>query len=78
MAKRIRHYSKKLRRHANDRTTTRHIVVEAYPYGALHRIDAHEFRPGVKESYTPGHEWHRVSLDWFLTAKEAISAAESV
>jgi hypothetical protein len=41
---------------------------------ALHRIDVHEFRPRLKESYTPGHEWHRVSLDWFLTAKEAISA----
>ncbi len=73
----IKSYNVKLLLEAANGTTTRHILVEADAYGALHRVDVYEFRPPkVKMDHTHGNEWHRVTLDWYITVEEAIDAAE--
>jgi hypothetical protein len=77
MAQGTKRYGKKLRRHASDGTTTRHIVVEENSEGI--QLIVYEFRP-TKDKYgsTIGYEFHPLSRKWCLTLKQPIIAADSV
>jgi hypothetical protein len=76
MTDNIRHFSKRLRREADERTTTRYIVVEESSCDGF-RLSIYEFKPTkFRRSSTPDYELKPVNLDWFSTLDEGISAAE--
>jgi hypothetical protein len=77
MAKRIKHYSKKVHRQATDGTTTRHIVVEEHSDDVF--LIVYEVRRTKdKCGSTTVHELHPVLRKRYLTYEEGISAAETV
>jgi hypothetical protein len=77
MTEDIRHFSKRLRREADEGTTTRYIVVEENSCDAF-RVSIYEFKPTkVKGGYVPGRELKPVKLEWFSTLQEGISVAET-
>jgi hypothetical protein len=77
MAKGIKHYSRKVRRHAIDGPTTRHIVVEERPNGIY--LIVYEVRPtNYRYGNTIGYDFYPVLRKWYLTLKEGLSAAETV
>ena len=77
MASEVKNFSRKLRRYANNGTSTRHIVVEENSNGVY--LIVYEVRR-TKDEYgsTTGHELHPVLRKRYLTLEEGISAAETV
>jgi hypothetical protein len=75
MAKGIRHYSKIVRREAYDGPTTRHIVVEETA-GVIHLVISEVGPIKDRDGNTIGYDVRPASRQWFLTFKEALSAAE--
>jgi hypothetical protein len=77
MAKGIKCYSRKVRRQANDGTTTRHIVVEKHSNGVyLIVYDVRATKDGYKNSRR--YDFYPVLRKWYWTLKEGLSAAETV
>jgi hypothetical protein len=72
----IRHYSKKLRRKANEGTTTRCITVDD-KYGGIFLANIYEVRPTlVRDGDSIGYHYHAVSRESYSRLEEAISVAE--
>jgi hypothetical protein len=75
MVSEIRYYSKKMRRKANDGTTTRYIAVEEKSGGFS--VNIYEVRPtNVKDGDSIGYSYHAVSREWFSKVEGAINVAE--
>lgn len=75
MAKRIKHYDKKVRRRDIDGTTARHITVEEHP-DSFYIVISEVGPTRDKDGYTTGYDLHSVVWKRYVTLKEAISAAE--
>jgi hypothetical protein len=75
MARGVKHYSRKLRRQANNETTARLILVEENCDG-IHVVISEVGPTRDKDGYTTGYHLHSVSWKRYLTLEEAISAAE--
>jgi hypothetical protein len=76
VAKEITHYSRKLRRQAEDVITTRHIVVKETSVGGF-LVSVYELTPTESNDHnTSGPTRDLVSMDWFSTAEQSIETAE--
>jgi hypothetical protein len=77
MAREVKHYSRKLRRYANNRTSTRHIIVEENSDG-VYLIVYEVKRTRDKDGRTIDYDFHPVLRKRYSSLEESISAAETV
>jgi hypothetical protein len=76
MAKEITHYSRKLRREAEEGRITRYIVVKESGGGFL--VSVNDVTPTESNEHnTSGHTRDLVKMDWFSTAEQSIEMAET-
>jgi hypothetical protein len=76
MPKEITRYSRKLRREAEEVTTTRYIVVKESGSGFL--VSVNDFTPTKSNDHnTSGHTRDLVKMDWFSTAEQSREMAET-
>jgi hypothetical protein len=75
MAKRIKHYHKKVRRRDIDGTTARRITVEEHP-DSFYLVITEVGPTRDKDGYTTGYDLHSVVWNRYVTLKESIGAAE--
>jgi hypothetical protein len=77
MASEVKNFSRKLRRYANNGTSTRHIVVEENSNG-VYLIVYEVRRTKDKDGRTIYYDFHPILRKRYSSLEESISAAETV
>jgi hypothetical protein len=77
MAREVKHYSREMRRYANNGTSTRYIVVEENS-DAIYLIVYEVRRTKDKDGRTIDYDFHPVLRKQYSSLEESISAAETV